>query len=227
MTTRELQKRLGVASDGVFGPKTQAAFLEAFVNLDAPAIKHSDMVAAASRLGVPIANLYAVAEKESGRSSFSRDGRPVILFEAHWFSRLTKRVYDRSHPSISSRRWNRKLYARHMPGRYKRLARAAKLNVDAAISSASWGKFQIMGFHWERLGYESPWDFAMAMVRSEADHLQALVRFIEANGLADELRACKPNNPGSCEAFAKRYNGGGYRKNAYHVKLAKLIARHS
>lgn len=227
MTTRELQKRLGVTADGAFGPKTQAAFLAAFINTNAPAINGHDMLAAASRLNVPPANLKALAEKESGHSSFSRDGRPVILFEAHWFSRLTKRAYDRSHPSISSRRWNRKLYARHMPGRYRRLARAARLNVDAAISSASWGKFQIMGFHWERLGYESPWDFAMQMVASEGNHLDALVRFIEANNLADALRACKANNPQSCEAFAKGYNGSGFRKNSYHIKLAKLIARHS
>ena len=227
MTTRELQKRLGVTSDGAFGPKTEAACLAAFVNIDAPAINHNDMVAAAAKLGCPVANIYAVAEKESGGSAFSRNGRPKILFEAHWFSRLTKRAYDRTHPSISSRRWNRKLYARHMPGRYKRLARAARLNVDAAISSASWGKFQVMGFHWEDLGYDSPWDFAMSMVRSEADQLEALVRFIKANNLERALRACKAGSPKSCEAFAKGYNGGGFRKNSYHIKLAKLIAKHS
>lgn len=227
MTTKELQKALGVTVDGAFGPKTEAAFLAAFVNTNAPAINSHDMLAAASRLNVPLANLKALAEKESGRASFSTAGRPVILFEAHWFSRLTKRVYDRTHPSISSRRWNRRLYARHMPGRYKRLARAARLNVDAALSSASWGKFQIMGFHWERLGYESPWDFAMQMVQSEGNHLDALVRFIEANNLAGALRACKAGSPQSCEAFAKGYNGSGFRKNSYHIKLSKLIGKHS
>lgn len=227
MTTRELQRRLGVTVDGVFGPKTEARFLQSFVNRNAPAINHNDMVAAASRLNVPLANLKALAEKESGRASFSAAGRPVILFEAHWFSRLTKREYDRTHPDISSRRWNRKLYARHMPGRYKRLARAAKLDVNAALSSASWGKFQIMGFHWERLGYESALELAWRMVASEGEHLDALVRFIEVNSLADELRACRANNPASCEAFAHRYNGSGFRKNRYHIKLSQLIAKHS
>ena len=227
MTTRELQKRLGVASDGVFGPNTEKAFLAAFVNTNAPAINRYDMAAAAAKLGCPVANVYAIAEKESGGSSFSRNGRPKIRNEAHWFSRLTRGVYDRSHPSISSRRWNRKLYARHMPGRYKRLARAARLNVDAAISSASWGKFQIMGFHWDDLGYNSAWEFAMSMVSSEANHLEALIRFIKANNLEKALRECKPNDAGSCEAFARGYNGAGFRSNAYHSKLAKLIAKHS
>lgn len=227
MTTKDLQRRLGVTADGVFGPITTKAFVNAFVNRNAPRINHSDIVAAASLLSVPVANLKALAEKESGRSSFSRAGRPVILFEAHWFSRLTQRRYDRTHPSISSRRWNRNLYARHMPGRYARLARAAALDVNAALSSASWGKFQIMGFHWRDLRYPSAFDFALAMSRSEADHLDALVRFIRANNLAPSLAKCRPNNAVSCIPFSKAYNGGGFRKNSYHIKLSRLIAKHS
>lgn len=227
MTTRDLQNRLGVNPDGIFGPQTRAAFLRAFMNTGAPAITEADLTGAAKRLGVPLANLKALAEKESGRASFSRLGRPVILFEAHWFSRLTNRRYDRSHPHISSRHWSRRLYARLMPQRYERLADAAALNVNAAISSASWGKFQIMGFHWQSLGYASAFDFAMHMVRSETDHLDALVRFIEANQLNKALRDCRANDPASCVGFALRYNGSGFRQNAYHTKLAKLIAKHS
>lgn len=204
---------------------SEEQFIAAFVNRNAPAITGDDLFNAAVRLRVPLANLKALAQKESGRASFSRDGRPVILFEAHWFSRLTHGRFDKSHPDISSPRWDRRLYARHMPGRYRRLARAAALDLDAALSSASWGKFQIMGFHWQRLGYASAWDFAMHMVASEANHLDALVRFIEANRLQAALRACKPNNPASCVEFARRYNGSGYRQNGYHVKLANLIAK--
>lgn len=227
MTTRELQRRMGVKSDGVFGPKTKAAFVNLFVNRTAPPITHNDLVSASLRLGVPLANLKALAAKESGRSSFSRAGRPVILFEAHIFSRLTKRYYDRTHPHISSRRWNRRLYARHMPGRYQRLANACALNLDAGLSSASWGKFQIMGMHWRHLGYGSALDFAMQMVSSEANHLDALCRFIEANRLNTALRDCRPNDPASCVEFARRYNGSAFRKNKYHTKLARLIARYS
>ena len=227
MTTADLQRKLGLKPDGVFGPKTRAAFKQMFVHRNAPAITEQDMQLAAMRLGVPTANLKALAAKESGRASFSRAGRPVILFEAHWFSRLTGRRYDRSHPHISSPRWDRKLYARHMPGRYGRLADAAALNIDAALSSASWGKFQIMGFHWQNLGYASPLQFALAHVSSEANHLDALVRFIEAHKLNKALRDCRPNDPASCIVFARRYNGSGFRQNNYHARLAGLIARYA
>lgn len=227
MTTRDLQRIMGVKIDGDFGPKTREAFLALFVNKNAPAITEHDMKAAASRLGVPLANLYAVAAKESGGASFSINGRPVILFEAHWFSRLTRRAFDRVAPNISSRVWNRRLYARTMEKRYHRLAKAAALDVNAALQSASWGKFQIMGFHWQALGYPSPLHFALAHVSTEANHLEALVRFIEAKNMQKALRDCRPNNPASCVEFARRYNGSGFRKNDYHTKLSKLIARYS
>lgn len=227
MKTRDFQRLVGLTQDGVFGPKTRAAFMQLFVNKNAPAITETDLQDAARRIGVPVANLKALAEKESGRGAFSQAGRPVILFEAHWFSRLTDRRFDRSHPHISSRRWDRRLYARHMPGRYQRMADAAALDFDAALSSASWGRFQIMGFHWQLLGYGSPLQFAMAHVSTEANHLDALVRFIEANGLSRALRGCQANNAQSCVEFASRYNGPAFAKNQYHIKLAQLIAKHS
>lgn len=208
-------------------PMAKAAFINLFVNKRAPAITHADMVTASLRLGVPLANLQALSAMESGRGSFSRNGRPVILFEAHIFSELTNRYYDRRHPHISSRRWNRKLYARYMPGRYKRLADAAALNLDAAISSASWGRYQILGRWWRHLGYGSALDFAMQMVSSEVNHLDALVRYIEANHLNRAFRDCRPNDPASCVEFARRYNGPAFAKNNYHKKLARFIARFS
>ena len=226
MTTQDLQRKLGLVPDGVWGPKTNAAFVDMFVNPRAPAINGHDLIAAASRLGVPVANLKALSAKES-RTSFSRAGRPVILPEPHIFSRLTGGIYDRSHPRISSRRWNRRLYVRLMADRYQKLAQMAALDIDAALQSASWGKFQIMGFHWQRLGYASPLQFALAHVSSEANHLDALVRFIEANGLQKALRDCKPNDRESCVEFARRYNGRLFWKNQYAAKLSKLIARYS
>lgn len=227
MKLSELQANLFVTADGVWGPNTKRAFLNAFVNKDAHAITDYDYEQAASRLGCTRAQIKAFAAIESGGSSFSINGRPKILFEAHYFSRLTNRRYDRSHPSISSRRWNRKLYARRMPGRYERLASAVRLNVDAGLSSASWGKFQIMGSHWKSLGYESAWDFCMKMVASEKNHLTAFVRYIENNGLRASLRKCKANDPESCRAVVRRYNGPAYKKNRYHIKLARMIAKYS
>ena len=227
MKLHELQQELGVTADGQWGPNTKRAFINAFVNKNASAIVHADYISAARRLGCTVAQIKAFAALESGGSSFSMAGRPKILFEAHYFSRLTKRRYDRSHPSISSRRWNRRLYARQMIGRYGRLAKAVRLDVNAGLSSMSIGKFQVMVAHWEHLGYDSAWDMCMKHVASEKNHLDCFIRFIEKNRLKAKLKACRPNDPQSCRAAVRAYNGPAYEKNRYHTKLAKMIARYS
>ena len=61
------------------------------------------------------------------------------------------------------------------------------------------------------------------MAKSEGEHLEAVVRFIEKNGLAPALRRCKAGVPDSCRDFAKAYNGAGYEKNAYHRKMAEAL----
>lgn len=225
MRMNQLQEKLGVKADGVFGPITKAAFLDAFVNKKAQAINDYDYEQAAKRLGCTMAQIKAFAAIESGGSSFSILGRPKILFEAHYFSRLTKRRHDKTHPSISSRRWNRRLYARHMLGRYYRLARAVSINVNAGLSSISIGKFQVMVDHWRHLGYESAWDMCMKHVESEKNHLDCFIRFIEKNGLTKKLRQAKANDVQSCIPIVRAYNGPAFAKNNYHVKLARMIAR--
>lgn len=226
-TLRHLQRALNISQDGHWGPVTRDAFLSAFINRNAPAIVHADYELAARRLGCHVAQIKAFAAVESGGASFSIDGRPKILFEAHYFSRLTAHRYDGSHPDISSRRWNRNLYARHMPGRYARLARAVALDAEAGLSSISIGKFQIMVAHWRALDYSSPWDMCMRHVESEQNHLAAFVRYIVANGLQDALRQCVADDPDSCRDIVFAYNGPAYAANNYHVRLARQIAVHS
>ncbi|MGA0525154.1 N-acetylmuramidase domain-containing protein, partial [Escherichia coli] len=48
-------------------------------------------------------------------------------------------------------------------GEWDRLARAIEINRPAALESASWGLFQIMGFHWKLLGFASVQAFVNAM----------------------------------------------------------------
>lgn len=51
----------------------------------------------------------------------------------------------------------------------------------AALESASWGAFQIMGYHWQRLGYASVQDFVTAMSASESQQFEVFTRFIETD----------------------------------------------
>lgn len=231
----DIQRHVGVTPDGLWGPRTakaiadalgmepfdRAKFLARFRNTNAPAITRADMVAAASRLNVPLGHLEMVRKVESGGKSFDDKGRPVILFEPHIFYRQTGGRYGET--SFSGKRWDKAKYPKSYDGRWEQMADAAEHDETAAIESASWGLWQIMGFHWKALGYDSAQAFAAEMVESEGNHLDALVRFIEANGLADELRACRAGSPDSCRAFAEKYNGPGYAKNWYHTKMAEAL----
>ncbi len=196
------------------------AFLDRFVNKSAPKLTSADIEFAAASVQVPSRNLRAVIAVESGGQSFGPEGLPIILFEPHVFHRRTTGRWSPS--SFSYAKWRERPYPKSQIARWDQMAEAAARDAQAALESASWGLFQIMGFHWKALGYASAESFALAMAKSEAAQLGALVTFIKLNGLADELRAGS-TNPDSWRAFARGYNGAGYAQNAYHEKLARAM----
>lgn len=183
-------------------------------------LTEQDWQDAATLLGCEVAAIKAVADVESPGAGFLASGEPYVLFEAHLFSRFTNHFYDDSHPQISSRTWNRQLY-RNSKGEHERLQQAALLNRDAAMKSASWGRFQICGFNWQRCGFASLQDFINAMYNDEAAHLRAFCEFIRSSGLADELQRK------DWTGFARGYNGPQFLANAYDTKLAAAYQRHA
>lgn len=198
------------------------AFLSRYINKQAPAITDADIAAAAAKLNVSDKHIRMVRKVESGGKSFDDKGRPVILFEPHIFHRRTDGRFSPS--PYSYRRWGDKPYPSSYDGRWTQLADAAEKDEKTALESASWGLFQVMGFHWNSLGYDSVQDFTTRMAQSEGEHLEAMVRYITNNGLASALRRCKAGDADSCRDFAKGYNGGEYEANAYHVKMARALA---
>ncbi|MEH1898536.1 MAG: N-acetylmuramidase domain-containing protein, partial [Nostoc sp.] len=175
---------------------------------------------AASRLMCDVAAIKAVASVESSGNGFLSDGRCKILFEAQVFGNLTEHVYDSSHSNISSPQWDRSLYAGGA-GEYPRLAEAESLNDEAALKSASWGKFQIMGFNYAACGYNSVDDFVTAMKASEINQLEAFVSFIKTNKLDSALRNHQWAD------FAYGYNGSGYAANQYDTKIAAAYSQYA
>jgi hypothetical protein len=193
-----------------------------YANLKAPALVLADKIAAAEKLGVSVKHINMLLKVESGGKSFDDKGRPVILFEPHIFHRRTKGKWSPSNFSYS--KWGARPYPKSFDARWAQLGEAALRNPVAALESASWGLFQVMGFHWKALGYESAQAFAAAMTRGEPEQLDAMVRYIVANGLKNALQACKAGNPDSCRAFARGYNGAGFEKNDYHSRMARALA---
>lgn len=216
------QRRLGLVVDGIAGPKSITA-LQAR-NRPAKLLGLGDLERAAVRLDVPFAAIRAINEVESRGAGFLEDGRPAILFERHiMYRQLTERRLDAdryaaTYPAIVNPKRGGYLGG---PAEHKRLQQAMDVDRDSAIESTSWGLFQVMGFHWQGLGYASPAEFATHMARSEADQLEAFIRFIEAEKpLLKALRA------GKWEAFAAGYNGAAYKENLYDIKLARAFDRY-
>lgn len=182
-----------------------------------PTLTHADYVAAAAALGCEVAAIKAVAEVEAAGVGFHATGEPKILFERHWFSRLTNGRYDAMAPDISDPK----------AGGYKgglaeheRLSRAAKLDRNAALQSASWGKFQIMGFNYKRAGFADLQAFINAMFASERRQLDAFVAFIKA-----DLRLVASLQGRNFTRFASIYNGPGYARNKYDQKMYAAYRR--
>lgn len=201
--------------DGIHGPRTRSAMLALFSNMSAPAVTENDIHEIADRLHCSVKQVKAVARVESGGSAFDRNGRPKILFERHYFHRLTEG------------RWSVAPFSNPKSGGYsedswQKLADACARDPWAAFQSASWGRFQVMGAHWSKLGYLSPLSMAWQMRQDEYGHYEALARYVEHFGLLDELRALS-SDPDDCRGFAKGYNGPGYERFSYHTKLAEAM----
>lgn len=229
---RAFQQSVGMVPDGVAGSKTLAVLAGAD---PARFLRLRDLQAAATRLGVPLASVLAVNEVESAGAGFLDNGKPAILFERHV---MYQRLALPRHPDddqVALQKHADELVATSPTlvnpnaggyvggtGEYQRLAQARMIDAMAADESTSWGAFQVMGYHAERLGYASVSEFVARMSTSEAEHLEAFVRYIEADpALLKALRGRK------WAEFAKRYNGPAYARNLYDVKLERAYARHS
>ena len=170
----------------------------------------------AESLGVEPDALWAVFEVQTV-SGMTNRGKPKILFERHYFSRLTSGRYDAIQPGISNPR-----AGGYQGGdrEYERLAGAAKLDCNAALSSTSWGSFQVMGFNYNKVGYTDVHAFAKDMLTSEDKQVVAFGVFLKNVGLIDEL--VRKDWAG----FARGYNGPAYRQNRYDQKMgAAYLAR--
>lgn len=181
---------------------------------------------AASILRCDVNVIKAVAHVEAGpRGAFNEDGSPVILFERHKFYQHTKGKYRGYRIDGVSEGWGlicERDWGGYGPSskQHTRLAAAAALDRDAALKSASYGLFQILGENYAACGYLSVQKFINAMYRDVDDHLHAFVMFIEHDRrLLDAVRTK------NWATFARIYNGPSYFKNAYDQKMSSAYKK--
>jgi hypothetical protein len=180
----------------------------------------------AAEFGLETAALLAVAEIESGGHTFAAvAGRrePLIRFEGHYFDRrLSAENRSRARSlRLSSPTAGAIPNPASQAARWQLLDRAAAINRIAAWESTSWGLGQVMGAHWKWLGYADVETLVSEARSSAAGQARLMARYIVKAGLADALRQR------DWAAFARGYNGPGYRANRYDAKLAQAFARHS
>jgi hypothetical protein len=175
----------------------------------------------ACKYGLTLADLQTIREVEAAGKGFLPDGRPKILFERHKFSEFTGRVFNVSHPDISSP--IRGGY-KGGTGEWARFDKAQKLDREAAIKATSWGAGQVMGFHYKDLGFITPQEFLNANFKDEASQFDIMLRFITSPKNRGMYLALKEKD---WATFAKLYNGPKYAENEYDTKLANAFKKHS
>lgn len=219
MAIKAFQILHGLTPDGIVGPKTMAALFPA------SKLTEGDYAEAAEALAVKVCAVKAVTAVESRGSGFLVDGRPVILFERH----IMRRRLLASGRDVAALQATMPDVVNSLPGGYEggprehgRLVRAKAIDPVCAIESASWGLFQVMGYHWRTLGYQSAGEFERQMGESEGRQLDLFVRFVlENSAIHTALQQCRWAD------FARLYNGPGFEKNKYDQRLAAAFSKFS
>lgn len=182
-----------------------------------------DLENIANKLGIDVPSIKAISEVESSGTLFwNIDGKqlPPVRLEAHYFGLYTKYQYNSSHPNISSYEWNPSLAATTAKGAWDQVLEASSLDKEAAIEATSWGSFQIMGFHWKRLGYSIPEELVNAAF-SEGGQLDMFARFVQSD--SSLLKALKAQD---WITFASLYNGTG-QVGVYSTKIKTAFDKFS
>lgn len=185
---------------------------------------------AADKIGCEPAVIEAIVEKEGCNNDpyFTYRGQRKlrILFERHVFWRRLEAAgkdptdYLRRDSKCSDvlAQSGYKRYGSFQK-QYDRREQASMLDQSAAMESCSYSGFQILGYHWKSLGYESVQDFVSKMDAGVENHIDAFVRFIELNDLGKHLI----NK--DFESFAAKYNGPKYYVKGYHIELSRIYQR--
>lgn len=203
-------------------PKPQAAPVQRPVSggrASVGGLTEAQFAQMAATLDCEIAAIKAVVATEAVRGAFDEQGRPTILFERHKFYHHTNGRFATSDPDICNA--TRGGYGK-FSAQYPKLERAMKLDRAAALKSASWGAFQILGENHVASGHATVESFVDAMKSGTAAQTTAFLKFVRNDSrLLSALRAR------DWATFARIYNGPKYRENNYDGKMRSNYQRYA
>jgi uncharacterized protein YgiM (DUF1202 family) len=192
---------------------------------------------------IDVASAVAVLCVESSGEGFSasNNDRMIIRFENHKFwkywGKLNQQQFKRHFVYNSSKVWTghqwrpdsddpwQKFHGNQVE-EWRVLEFARTLSNDAALMSISMGAPQIMGFHYQRIGYPT----AEAMFSDFSQNIEAHIKGLFAFFDTAMINALKSSD---FETFAGRYNGSGQKEKYgrwirdHHKAFSSLAFNHS
>lgn len=247
------KKGESVIQIGIDLPQELLAFMQAYEDRR---ISEKEWELFAGDLECEVNVLKAIAKVESGGNvafwaindaSAQKAYAPKILFERHYFHRLTQGKHDKVNPDISwpapykkSKYLNQRNAKMH-DGQvdrddiydnkqdYLRLVNAYRLDKEAALKSASWGKFQIMGANYAICGQPAVEVFVQKMCKNEVWQIELLSQFIrhkprvwkdpKNKSIGKEISLWNAVKTKNWHAIAFNYNGPGYKRDNDYDRL--------
>lgn len=174
----------------------------------------------AQRIGVEPEALAAFMEVESGGKGFDPEtGKIIIQFEPKWFRNFE--------PYAPSGKWSVNGVERQKK-EWEAFNDAWKISPKSAMMATSIGIGQVMGMHWNRLGYSSVdamWDDAK---RGEDRQIHQIAEYIRT----DQILLSALNRK-DWHTVAVRYNGKRYKEMAkkwgrepYNISMKKAYEKY-
>ncbi len=190
-----------------------------------------DLTRLAGELGVGEDPLHALIEVETRGTGFDDAGRVIMLFEPHKFykhlsgeKRALAVAQGLAYPKQGTKPYPSDSYPRFL--------KAMQIDETAAFLSCSWGMPQIMGENFEQAGYSSVEDMVAAFAEDEENQVAAMVAFLKANHIDDDLRRIEAiSKTGRIPTAAdwvpvvRPYNGKNFAINDYHNRAARAYAK--
>lgn len=193
-----------------------------------PRLDDFDLPRIGKLIGVGEDIVHGVMDTEAAGKSVDKNGRMKALYEPHVAYRNSKgAVRDKLVAAgLAYPKWKKDYPA----DSYPRIKRALAIDERVACLAASWGFPQILGENFALAGYPTPQAMVLDMLADEDNQLEAMIRFIKAASLDDELRVLEAKlkhgqriTPDDARPFVRGYNGPGYAKNDYHTTFAKNV----
>lgn len=211
------QLEKGLTPDGIVGGNTWRE-LNKLTKKNSKFLTPGLLDSVAISLGIDVKLLKALDKIESsGTGGFLKTGELKILYERHIFNRecanaglhkLAELVRG-AHPELCNTKSGGYIGG---AAENAKLAVAKTIHPEIAARSASYGRYQLMGFRYQWCGFSSAIQMESVLNKHEDEHLHALANFIEAQ--PELLKAMQELDFAS---IAYIYNGPKHHK--YDDKL--------